>query len=159
MPFMVVYLIGEHMSNIQTRHVFAEVRMSFEITRVGTSTEVTERAWAAGFFDGEGYIGIRGDNHCLVASITQVGTIDNPPDTLIRFQYVIGFGDIKPKPDKRENRQPTWEWKITSRMRVYRMLDCIGPYLSAEKLAQACNALERWNNRVRLWKKEVARWH
>jgi hypothetical protein len=109
---------------------------------------MSELAWAAGFFDGEGYIGAvhvntqKGKykgNWTLQLSISQCD-----PYVLHRFREAVGgigriTGPYSRKLPKRGNDR--WVYR-TNASQVEQVMDQIKPYLSPVKLAQLEKALE-----------------
>lgn len=89
-------------------------------------------AWAAGFFDGEGWANRqkRGVN----SRINQAG-LDGVPGVLSKFQRIVGVGRIH-GPVIAEGRQPLYYWDATSRPDLVRVVDRIGPWLCPVKRAQ-----------------------
>ena len=89
-------------------------------------------AWAAGFFDGEGWANRqrRGVN----ARINQAG-LDGVPEVLTKFQRIVGVGRIH-GPVIVEGRQPLYYWDATSRPDLLRVVERIGPWLCLVKRAE-----------------------
>jgi hypothetical protein len=103
-----------------------------------------ELAWAAGFFDGDGWAALvrdrkrgRGQPH---AQINQAGP-DGMPGVLVRFRDAVGVGRIA-GPKVEEGRQDLYWWVASSRSDVRRTGELIGPWLSSEKRGQFCNAAD-----------------
>ncbi len=99
---------------------------------------VLELAWAAGFYDGEGYAGTqlaRSGNRHLRLSIGQADR-----SLLERFQRAVyGLGRIngpyqRSAPDGTP-RKPMHYWRASS-CEARRVIDLLTPYLSEPKLAQ-----------------------
>src|SRR5487761_1561002 len=96
----------------------------------------TERAWAAGLFDGEGYIGFtKGKTTgCGVKIvIAQAGS----PEVLHRFQAAVGVGKVTDRRDARVNAARQWQFVTTSKPDAETVMAAIWPYLSSVKRAQA----------------------
>ena len=93
----------------------------------------TERAYLAGFFDGEG---------CVESNGTTVGISNTFPDVLYRFQRAFG-GHVGPKTDNRTSRsRAVWRWAISgadARHVLYVMIPSL-----TEKRAQAEAFLNAW---------------
>jgi hypothetical protein len=85
-------------------------------------------AWAAGFFDGEGWTNRSGRG--VQARINQAG-VDGVPEVLSKFQRIIGVGRIR-GPTVKDGRKPIYWWEATSRPDVRHLADSIGPWLSGE---------------------------
>jgi hypothetical protein len=95
-----------------------------------------ERAWAAGFFDGEGCFTIRrasqyGDRwHRRARPVATLANTDF--DALQRFHVIAGVGTIRkrtPVPD----RKPCWLW-ATSGAGVTTVYELLAPWLSERRL-------------------------
>jgi hypothetical protein len=86
-------------------------------------------AWAAGFFDGEGWTAFQ--HRGTRARINQAGS-DGVPDVLLKFQRIVGVGRID-GPIIAEGRQPLYYWEATSRPDVARVAELIGPWLCPVK--------------------------
>ncbi len=98
-----------------------------------------ELAWAAGFFDGEGWANRFGRS--VQSRINQAGS-DGMPDVLIKFQRIVAVGRLKgPRLD--EGKQDLYWWEATSRPDVARVADLIGPRLCPSKRAEFERTLRR----------------
>lgn len=104
--------------------------------------EEHELAWAAGFFDGDGWAALSrpkarrtGRPH---AQINQSG-LDGVPEVLLRFRDAVGVGRIG-GPKIEEGREPLYWWIASSRADVTRTGVLIGPWLSKQKRDQFTSA-------------------
>jgi hypothetical protein len=93
------------------------------------------RAWAAGFFDGEGNVGINkrrdeGSGRYCFSPRLHVGQLRIEP--LRRFNHVVGIGAIHGP-----YAGGMFNWTVTGRPRVHRVLVMLWPYLSLPKRQQA----------------------
>ncbi|HKY52348.1 MAG TPA: hypothetical protein VJP45_13910, partial [Candidatus Limnocylindria bacterium] len=70
-----------------------------------------ELAWAAGFFDGEGWANRSGRG--VQARINQGGD-DGMPAVLLKFQRIVGVGRLK-GPQIEAGKQDLYWWEATSR--------------------------------------------
>ena len=96
-----------------------------------------ELAWAAGFFDGEGWAAARkrgvqarvnqSDNHAV-------------PAVLLRFQRIVGRGRIH-GPVREEGRQDLYYWHVSSRGDVETVANAIWPWLGDVKRSEFMAAL------------------
>lgn len=106
----------------------------------------TELAWAAGFFDGEGWIGVvnSGKNKTVLIQ-AQINQVD--PQVLQRFAEAVRLGQVKgPKQPRNPNAQ--LQWRITfSGSDAVLMISRIWDYLSPVKLKQAQRAIDAWESR------------
>jgi hypothetical protein len=99
-----------------------------------------ELAWAAGFFDGEGWAA-KNKTRGVQARINQAGP-DGMPVVLLKFQRTVGVGRLK-GPRVEEGKQDLYWWEATSRPDVERVADLIGPWLCPAKRAEFQQALGR----------------
>ena len=102
-----------------------------------------ELAWAAGFFDGDGWAALvrdrsraRGQPH---AQINQAGR-DGVPEVLLRFRKAVGVGRVA-GPKAEVGRQDLYWWIASSRGDVVRAGELIGPWLSDQKRVQFHDAV------------------
>jgi len=112
-----------------------------------------QRAWAAGFLDGEGCFGLaragrrkRGpDWYRVRASASQHGEIGVAADVLVKVQRIIGLGRIElhGAPDD-------YKWVVEGADRIEQVLAVVGPWLGPIKVAQAREALARFRSQRRL---------
>lgn len=89
-------------------------------------------AWAAGFFDGEGWANQSG--HGVHSRINQAGP-DGIPEVLSKFERIVGVGRIK-GPIIVEGRQPLYYWEATSRPDLSQVVERLGPWLCPVKRAE-----------------------
>lgn len=94
-------------------------------------------AWAAGFFDGEGWAAFQ--DRGTRARINQAGP-DGVPQVLLKFQRIVGVGRID-GPLLKEGKQPLYYWEATSRADVAHVAELIGPWLCPVKRAEFKGAL------------------
>jgi hypothetical protein len=94
-------------------------------------------AWAAGFFDGEGWANRSGRG--VHSQINQAGR-DGMPEVLIKFHRIVGVGRLK-GPIIAEGRQPLYRWEATSRRDLTRVVERIAPWLCPVKRAEFERAL------------------
>lgn len=97
-----------------------------------------ELAWAAGFFDGDGWAALsrrRGRRTGQPqARINQSG-LDGVPEVLVRFRDAVGVGRIG-GPKIEDRREPLYWWVASSRGDVARTGELIGGWLSGQKRVQ-----------------------
>ena len=94
--------------------------------------ESHDLAWAAGFFDGEGWANRQ--RRGVHSRINQAG-LDGIPEVLTKFQRIVGVGRIH-GPVIVEDRQPLYYWEATSRPDLRQVVDRIGPWLCPVKRAE-----------------------
>jgi hypothetical protein len=112
------------------------------------TTATEERAWAAGFFDGDGSVGAyrqrtkRSEYLVLAAAVTQAaesGTVEN----LARFQRVAGAGSVNgPYAPRGWSRLPQYRWQLKGH-KVELVLTRLWPWLDDVKRQAAASAIER----------------
>lgn len=105
-----------------------------------------ELAWAAGFFDGEGWAGAarhgRGDERRPHARVNQAGS-DGVPETLLRFQRALGGLGRIGGPQVQPGRRDLYRWEASSRGDVELLHHLLLPWLGQVKLVAFANAVGR----------------
>src|SRR5437660_5128902 len=96
-----------------------------------------ELAWAAGFFDGEGWANRTGRG--VQARINQADPM-GIPQVLVKFQRIVGVGRIA-GPEVKERKVDLYQWVVSSRADVARVAELIGPWLGPVKRANLEHAL------------------
>jgi hypothetical protein len=88
-------------------------------------------AWAAGFFDGEGTIGVYGDPRWPQArmEIAQASAF-TAPDTLDRFRRIVGAGKVTGPRILRSpwSKLPQYRWWLTRFPEIERVVAMLYPY-------------------------------
>jgi len=109
-----------------------------------------ELAWAAGFFDGEGYVGsmslrVRPAKGRARAVLTmEISQVDERP--LQRFAAAVGCGSITLRTSRLGPRQrPQFRWRAAHGA-AERALCALWPYLSEPKREQALCAVDAVHN-------------
>ncbi|HTJ60524.1 MAG TPA: hypothetical protein VL333_04950 [Candidatus Saccharimonadales bacterium] len=101
-----------------------------------------ELAWAAGFFDGDGWAALvrqKGRRTGQPQARINQSSLDGVPEVLLRFRDAVGIGRIG-GPKIEDRREPLYWWVASSRGDVTRTGDLIGPWLSRQKRAQFVSA-------------------
>lgn len=103
----------------------------------------TEIAWAAGFFDGEGYCGLSSDGYVSV----KIGQIH--PEVLERFARAVGHGQVTGprKVGDNPNWQDLWSYQIGGEPAIL-VMNLLWPYLSTVKRIQFRVALDNAKRRT-----------
>lgn len=101
-------------------------------------------AWAAGFFDGEGSIGVYGTRHAPSMYLPQSSEA-GIPDTLVRFRTAIGAGTISgPRTVRsRWTKLPQYVWRSQRFGEIEYVIELLRPYSDAVKLGEMDACLER----------------
>ncbi len=94
-------------------------------------------AWAAGFFDGEGWAGK--SNRGTQARINQAGP-NGIPAVLLRFQAALELGTLA-GPVCKPDRQDIYSWTVSSRDDLSLAQQLLRPWLGEVKLLQFATAL------------------
>src|SRR3981081_4116025 len=97
-----------------------------------------ELAWAAGFFDGEGWANRSGRG--VQSRINQAGP-EGMPGVLLKFHRIVGVGRLK-GPQLKEGKQDLYWWEATSHTDVAGVAELIGPWLCPTKRAQFARATD-----------------
>jgi hypothetical protein len=118
-----------------------------------TGENLVERAWAAGFFDAEGWFGVvrgakrkRGPDWLRIrASAPQHSADGNVPEVLLRLQRAVGVGRIEVHGESDD-----FKWVAEGRASVLRVLELVETWLGSVKLAQAEDAIAKFDGQERL---------
>lgn len=92
----------------------------------------TELAWAAGLFDGEGWISVNEKQKALEIGIGQKGRT-----VLERFKAAVGVGSVY---EESSDFRTFHSYRVTGAKNQLRVLELIWPYLSEPKRDQARRA-------------------
>jgi hypothetical protein len=104
-------------------------------------TKLLEYAWAAGFFEGEGHIRCEKstqakrhgyNSYSTQLTMTQKGTIDGPPDVLVKFADLFPGGKIY-----REKGRDLWRWTISQKGLVKSTLMSMLPWFGERRADKA----------------------
>jgi hypothetical protein len=93
-----------------------------------------EIAWAAGFFEGEGYFSSikRQLLHGAPRQYPYVGINNTDYAMLLRFQAIVGCGKIKPR-NAPYGRKKQWRWIASKRAEAEHVRDLLWPWLSERR--------------------------
>lgn len=111
--------------------------------------DVLELAWAAGFFDGEGYVGLAHEHSVdrLPRLQMSVAQVDRRP--LDRFAKAVGYGKVRgPYTQKNPNSNPYYHWQIQSTTRSEATFALLEPFMAAPKVEDFYRALEEFHRIV-----------
>ncbi len=104
---------------------------------------VTEIAWAAGFFDGEGSVFVRhtrrhkgGTGKDYPLTTVEVSLAQVRPEPILRFHNAMGFGKVGGPYGGRKNHSPYFRWNTAGRPSAHRLAVMLWPYLSSPKREQ-----------------------
>lgn len=96
----------------------------------------TEAAWLAGFFEGEGSVGVYNNQPRL-----SIGQHYRSVDTLERVLEITGVGAIH-GPYRVDSGSPICGYQVTKLHDVYSMIKVIYPYLLTRRQAQCDEVIE-----------------
>lgn len=100
-----------------------------------------EVAWAAGLFDGEGWVGMarsgRAGYKYLRLAIGQAA----PPDVLHRFKAAVGVGDVQGPYKSKPGCKLHYQYRVRGFEKVQAVVAMLWPFLSRPKKDQAKDAL------------------
>jgi hypothetical protein len=106
-------------------------------------SDATERAWAAGFFDGVGSVTVGGgtferNGYRQPSMEIPQSSAQGVPDSLLRFQLVVGAGSITgPHPPRNPwARLPSYRWEVGGHRRVETVCGLLWPWLGSTKRSQ-----------------------
>jgi hypothetical protein len=95
--------------------------------------------WAAGLFEGEGWISIQGRTPSIGIQMCDKPILD-------RFRIYVGIGNIYSRKTKStpeiKSRKPQWAWRASGFQRVQAILAYLWPWLGARRRARAKQVLE-----------------
>lgn len=106
-------------------------------------SEATELAWAAGFFDGEGYVSISFSKGTRWPSIV-LGITQHNRETLERFSAAVGRGKIYGPRRSGKGELVRYDLHVGGIDGVTAVLLALSPYLSSPKRNQAEAAVRAW---------------
>lgn len=101
---------------------------------------MSEVAWAAGLFEGEGSFGVtagRGDQCALVASMAMVDE-----DVMCRFHEVVGVGFLI-STERTKNGKQVFRWGTKNMLEALHVADLLGPWLGERRRLQVRAAIAR----------------
>jgi hypothetical protein len=112
-----------------------------------------DRAWAAGFLDGEGCFGLARAKarvggqpwYRIRASSTQHGDVGVPAPVLRRLHRVLGVGHIE-----RHGEPDDFKWVAEGIPAIEHVLEVVGPWLGTIKREQARDAMAAFTRQARL---------
>lgn len=112
------------------------------------------RAWAAGFFDGEGSLYVldhrtHQGHHFPEMRITQ-GSISHLPEVLERFAVITGRGRVYGPYAQRGANLDIYRWNLTRRGEIEATLAELWPWLGPVKRTQATTVLDQIHSQVDL---------
>lgn len=102
-----------------------------------------QRAWAAGLFEGEGWITDRDKNS------VQLGLGMTDRDVVERFATIAGYGNIRVREDYRKpltlysTMKTMYVWEAKKANEVMRILSFMMPYFGERRYGRAMSALRR----------------
>ena len=116
-----------------------------------------EQAWAAGFFDGEGYIAARSTGkryqrqdgslgkQYFSLRMTVVQTGDYAVEMLTRFKDAVGHGAVHGpfNVKKHTNWSKRYEWRCCGYEKCISVCETLKPWLTNRKLDQINSAMEQ----------------
>jgi hypothetical protein len=102
------------------------------------SSDNTERAWAAGFFDGEGTVSVGGGERPQPSMEIPQSSAHGIPDSLVRFKSVVGRGSITgPHPPRNPwARLPSYRWELGGHRNVEIVAGLLWLWLGSTKRSQ-----------------------
>lgn len=99
----------------------------------------SELAWAAGFFDGEGYTGYQSQKGGIACELAQA----SDPSLLFRFLAAVRVGRIHSNHSAKDA-SGVWRWRADGISDVQEALGRLWPWLGAIKKEQASAATNAW---------------
>jgi hypothetical protein len=117
--------------------------LNLDLAAPRSRSDDTGPAWAAGFFDGEGSVGVGGSGFARPAyrqpsmEIPQ-SSANGVPDSLVRFQVEVGVGSITGPHSPRNPwaRLPSYRWEVGGHRKVEMVAGLLWPWLGSVKRLQ-----------------------
>jgi hypothetical protein len=110
---------------------------------IGEHGSETELAWAAGFFDGEGYIGCSlRDNGTKRYRRADIQITQKYPEVLYRFAKAVGVGNVGGP--YISGTRTMYKYSIGNIDGINHVFNLLKPYLSIRKREQAEDAIARF---------------
>jgi hypothetical protein len=145
-------LLWPHLGEVKRRQfdsarVLARLTVAPEIQPVASGPPSLDAAWAAGFFDGEGSVGISNEaltHRCrgISMEISQSSAGGVPP-VLVRFREVVGCGSLSGPHEQKSpwSRLPQYRWRAAALGDVEATASLLWPWLGPAKRAQFGSAI------------------
>ena len=107
----------------------------------------TDAAWIAGFYDGEGYCGVRNNGKGSYSLSINVGQKD--PTLLYKLQFLLNFGTVfGPYRYAAKKFSPYYFFRVSKREQVRQFFIAVWPWLGLSKRNQADAAFEKVNDHI-----------
>ena len=100
--------------------------------------------WAAGLFEGEGWISIRKQSHNN-GNAVRLGIQMTDLDVLQKFVAAIGIAKTPYERKRQPNRKPIWCLEVNRREDVIRVLTQFMPYFGTRRREKAIEAMDQLN--------------
>jgi hypothetical protein len=105
------------------------------------SSDAAEIAWAAGLWEGEGYVQTHKASRPSGTYVyARMGMSQTDEDVIRRFHSVVGCGTITDRPPRKEGHKPYWVWQLTDPQHV---AEAFRPWLGKRRLDQLSSALNQ----------------
>ena len=137
--------LGEQ-KRAQFARAAAEVHRTPPATADAQWSEDELAAWAAGFFDGEGTVGVYGDaQHPYVSMSLPQAARSGVPSTLERFRVAVGAGAVSgPRAIPSQwSKLPQYRWQVASFDEIARVIEILRPHADVVKLRKMDASLAR----------------
>ena len=105
------------------------------------SATITDLAWAAGLFEGEGCFNVYTRKSGKQQVQMRLGMTDE--DVVVRFKSIVGCGTVRGPIFRRPDEKPMWDWCIYEAVQVRRLIDVFMPWLGNRRRAKALEVLEK----------------
>lgn len=108
--------------------------------RIADLVHVSDFAWAAGLFEGEGCITISGGAPRLKLNSTD-------QDVVERFYGIVGLGQVREERTYARGWKRQWEWYTGAGESVSSVLELLMPYFGARRYGRAKEIVRRLRER------------
>ena len=100
----------------------------------------TDIVWAAGLFEGEGCIHTLQMTKAKNTYITLRQTMTDK-DVMEKFVNIVGYGNLLGPSWKKNSTKPIWDWNVTKKSEVLRILKMFLPHFGIRRAAKAIEAI------------------
>lgn len=102
--------------------------------------KLLQLSWAAGLFEGEGYICLLGKRRKI-----QIGLSSTDEDVVRQFHFVVECGNVT-GPTLRDNRKPCWHWRAHGERAAKSLYSSFETYLGVRRKSRFIEVLDIQKN-------------
>ncbi len=101
-------------------------------------SRTTDIAWAAGLFEGEGRLMVRGKQRQPILALAMTDE-----DVVRRFAAIVECGTVNSYRAYQPNRKRQWQWSVGGKDDVLTVLGLFWEFLGERRQERACELIER----------------